>query len=94
MPIFLPILSMESVRIWLILTHEHFDKFSDFSLKVSGKPVRWGWLVRAAPITVPERSLKHLSLKLKQALGLLVHDLAQGLNQPIGFHPSIFRPFA
>jgi len=37
---FLPIRSTDSVRTWLIFTHERFGKSGELSSSVSGKPAR------------------------------------------------------
>lgn len=60
-----PILSTESVRIWLILAHDRFGMSRFWSLSVNGNPAFWGWLVIATAITVPEWSLKTSWLKIK-----------------------------
>src|SRR5438874_1676703 len=52
-PIFLPMRSTESVRIWLIFTHEGLGRFSLVNSSVRGKPARCGWLVIASAMTVP-----------------------------------------
>jgi len=53
-----PMRSTDSVRIWLILIQERFGNFAVRSSRVNGKPARCAWLVNAAAMTVPERSLK------------------------------------
>ncbi len=58
-----PSRSVESVRIWLILTQERLGSFVDWISSVSGKPAL-GWrLVMATAITVPDRSLNTSSLR-------------------------------
>ncbi len=49
--------SVERVRTWLIFTQEGFGSLALSSLKVSGKPAFWGWLVIARAMAVPERAL-------------------------------------
>ena len=53
-----PMRSTDSVRIWLILTQERLVKPAALLSRVSGKPARGSWLVKAKAITVPDRSLK------------------------------------
>jgi hypothetical protein len=58
LPSLVPKRSTESVRIWLILTHDRFGKVAEISSMVKGKPANGAWLVKARAITVPERALK------------------------------------
>ncbi len=60
-----PIRSTESVRIWLIFTHDRLGRLAAMSSRVSGNPARGSWLVSATAITVPERSLKTLLLRIR-----------------------------
>jgi hypothetical protein len=64
-PIFLVSLFTDSVRIWLILTHDFFGSLTFSSSRVSGNAARCGWLVNATAMTVPERSLKTLWLSIR-----------------------------
>ena len=53
-----PIRSLDSVRTWLIFTHDRRGRLPAPSSSASGKPAPGSLLVRATAITVPERSLK------------------------------------
>src|SRR2546422_4288118 len=55
-PSFLPRRRVDNVRIWLIFTQAGFPTFTDSSSKTRGNPARWGWLVNAMAMTVPECS--------------------------------------
>jgi hypothetical protein len=54
--------SVDRVRTWLIFTQDRFGSWAEAISRVSGKPAAGSWLVTAAAITVPERSLKTSSL--------------------------------
>src|SRR3972149_389058 len=56
-PAFLPSRLTDSVRTWLILTHDCLGNATLVSSSESGKPAFCGWLVTAMAITVPDRSL-------------------------------------
>jgi hypothetical protein len=47
----------ESVRTWLILSQDRLGKPGSVISRFKGKPARWGWLVIAIAMTVPDRSL-------------------------------------
>ena len=61
----MPIRSVDSVRIWLVLTHERLGSLAVVSSSVSGYPALGSWLVSATAITVPERSLNTSWLRIK-----------------------------
>jgi hypothetical protein len=63
--IFFPIFLIDSVRTWLILAQGFLGSFVSESSRVRGYPARWGWLVIATAMTVPDRSLKMLWLKIR-----------------------------
>jgi len=42
--IFLPILFVDIVRTWLILTRDFFGSFVSESSSVRGNPARWDWI--------------------------------------------------
>src|SRR5213593_4279743 len=62
-PSFLPRRRVDNVRIWLIFTQAGFPTFTDSSSKTRGNPARWGWLVNAMAMTVPECSLNTSALR-------------------------------
>ncbi len=65
-PIFFPKRCIESVRVWLIFTHDFFGSFGSESSNVNGKLALGCWLVKTTAITVPERSLKMFSQKYQR----------------------------
>ena len=52
-----PMRSTESVRTWLILTHERLGRLGAASGNARGNPARGSRLARAAAMTAPDRSL-------------------------------------
>ena len=82
---------MERVRIWLILTQDLFVSFALSSSKVRGYPALWDWLVNATAMTVPDRSLKTFSLKIRTGQNPLAAVCRWwGYLVPIYWNPIIF----
>lgn len=91
-PILLPILSTDSVRTWLIFTHDCLGSLTEVSSSVRGNPAACGWPVIAIAITVPDRALKTSSLTTTTGRRPLVHGRGLGSSLPKQRHLSVFGP--
>lgn len=80
MPIRLPILSVESVLICLILAQERLGKLPVFNSRVKGNPAFYGWLVIAIATTVPEFSHRDTYISFRRKPEVTHNDGPPAVN--------------